>query len=314
MRAVLPVVPLLASLLATLPLLACNGVFFQPDDLRHSEPSDYDPAPREERIPVGDAGERIAAWAFAPSDSALRGQSGRVRAVVVHFHGNAQNLTSHARFLTWLVPEGFALLAFDYRGYGASDGSPARARAIADGEAAIAFAARWAATLPGSPPVYVVAQSLGGAIAPVAVERHEARHPGTVAGLVLESTFESWRRLAQRKLSQALVTWPLQVPLSYLVSDEEAPSDSVARLRVPLVVLHGDDDPVVPFESGLALYRSAARGRGVPADGVERGHDAGRALRFVVYPGGHTLAFVEGARGTRAALLSFLSGERFLAP
>ncbi|MED5773881.1 alpha/beta hydrolase, partial [Enterobacter kobei] len=53
-------------------------------------------------------------------------------------------------------------------------------------------------------------------------------------------------------------TWPLQVPLSWLVPDDDSAIHSVARLSgAPMLFFHSIDDTIVPLENGIALYRQA---------------------------------------------------------
>jgi len=272
----------------------CNAIFFQPDDEVYSEPSAFSPPAEETFLPIvhGGQGDRIHLWTLRPV--------GTPKGVIVHFHGNAQNLTSHVHFLSWLTREGYALVAFDYRGYGKSSGTPSREKAIEDGVAAIAYAATLAQSLEGGRvPLFVVAQSLGGALGAVATERYVRKRKGAVSGLVLDSTFGSWRSLAQKKLAQSAVTWPVQVPLSYFVTDESDAGDALARLDadLPLFQTHAVDDVVVPFEAGLALFRSSSA-QGLPQ------------TRFLATTGGHTSAFAPGSSNVRAALVAFLESVR----
>ncbi len=284
----------LASLLG-----ACNSVFFQPDDEVYSRADEFDPHAREAWISSA-GGHRLHAWVLPSAPGVAR------RGVVLHFHGNAQNLTSHVFFVSWLTREGFDVVAFDYRGYGRSAGSPSREAAIEDGVSALEFAwkhaqGREAGVAGGAGvagvaesalpvPLFVVAQSLGGALGTVAVERFEDLSAGRVRGLALDSTFGSWRGLARLKLGQSVLTWPLQWPLSFLVSDASDASSALARLRMPVFLTHATDDIVVPFEAGLALARAMPV---LPSS------------RFVAAKGGHTAAFAPGEGNLRAALVNF---------
>lgn len=45
-------------------------------------------------------------------------------ATVLFLHGNAENISTHFRSIAWMPAEGFNVLALDYRGYGASAGTP----------------------------------------------------------------------------------------------------------------------------------------------------------------------------------------------
>ncbi len=157
-------------------------------------------------------------------------------------------MTSHFLYAYWLALEDYDVLAFDYRGYGASAGEKSLAGAVSDGAAALAFAR---AKAPGRPLV-VLGQSLGGALAVAALARDGG---GGVRAVVLDSTFSSYRRVAREKMSHLWLTWPLRWPLSFLVSDRHAPDRFIAARRpVPLLMLHALDDPVVPYAEGRRLF------------------------------------------------------------
>ena len=192
----------------------------------------------EHRIPVGKSGETIHAWHFKTNKPK--------QGTVIHFHGNAQNMSAHILFVAWLINEGYDLITFDYRGYGMSDGLASRENTIEDGESVL----NWFAEREKNRNVFVVAQSLGGAIAPVALHRS---NPANIAGVVLESTFLSYRELAQKKLATFFLTWPLQWPLSFLVTDSLSPEFFQMKFVFPIMVIHGTQDTVVPFSEGLAL-------------------------------------------------------------
>jgi hypothetical protein len=76
-------------------------------------------------------GTPLTGW-FVPA-------KGKVIGTVIHFHGNAQNMTAHFSFVDWLPPEGFNVFMFDYRGYGRSGGSPQRQGIHEDCVAAIKY-------------------------------------------------------------------------------------------------------------------------------------------------------------------------------
>jgi fermentation-respiration switch protein FrsA (DUF1100 family) len=84
---------------------------------------------------------------------------GPAKGTVVHLHGNAQNMSAHFSFTSWLPQAGFNLLIFDYRGYGKSGGTPSRAGLVLDSIAAI----RYVQNRPNIAPnrVILLGQSLG---------------------------------------------------------------------------------------------------------------------------------------------------------
>ncbi|NBO37679.1 alpha/beta fold hydrolase [bacterium] len=225
-------------------LSACNSVFYQPDSLRWTLPEDISPKFEILRISVGEKNETLEAIRYH-SRVAKKG-------TIVHFHGNAQNMSAHVLFVAWLLDEGFDVLTFDYRGYGRSDGRANRLNTIEDGQAVL----NWLAANSDVESYYIVAQSLGGAVALGSLNAMNPVNFKKLKGLVVESTFSSYRGLAQRKLASFFLTWPLQWPLSFLVSDEFSPAVSLTKISaraLPTLVIHGTLDPVVPFSEGLAL-------------------------------------------------------------
>jgi len=168
---------------------------------------------------------------------------GEQRGTVVYCHGNAANVTLHTRNVAWLPKLGYAVFVFDYRGYGKSQGSVTRAGTVADAVAAIDFA------LKRDPDRTVVfGHSLGGAIGISAAAQRKA-----VRAVIAESTFPSYRRIAGEAA-------PLLAPFVPLfVAAGNDPIDVLKDLPPrPLLVIHGEDDPIVPAKLGRELYDAAS--------------------------------------------------------
>jgi fermentation-respiration switch protein FrsA (DUF1100 family) len=228
---------------AALLLAGCSGVFLQPDRRLYVRPEAVGAKWEEARFPSIDKTALTGLW--FPS------RRGASRGVVIQFHGNGENMTSHFLSAQWLALEGWDVLAFDYRGYGASGGRKSLAGSVEDGVAAL----RWARAKAPGRPLVVLGQSLGGALAVAALDQDGGEG---VAALVLDSTFDSYRRIARDKLRLSWITSWLRWPLSFLVADSLAPDRLIARRkRVPLLVLHAPGDPVVPYERGRRLYELA---------------------------------------------------------
>jgi hypothetical protein len=105
----------LAPLLLSLCLAGCTSVFFQPSSTLFATPGQY--GLDYERVEFNAAdGTPLFAW-FLPARGAPRG-------TVLFLHGNAENISTHFASVAWMPAAGFNVLAFDYRGYGASQGRP----------------------------------------------------------------------------------------------------------------------------------------------------------------------------------------------
>ncbi|MEJ2186226.1 MAG: alpha/beta hydrolase [Gemmatimonadota bacterium] len=156
---------------------------------------------------------------------------------VLFSHGNAEDLGTARAQLDTLRRVGLSVLAYDYRGYGLSTGRPTERGIYRDVEAAYTYL-----TGPlGVPPDRVIlhGRSLGGGPSVYLAARRPA------AGLILESTFVSAFRVVTR------------VPV--LPLDRFRNLARLRRLDLPVLVIHGTADIVVPFRQGRRLF-GAARG------------------------------------------------------
>ncbi|MBZ5587738.1 MAG: alpha/beta hydrolase [Acidobacteriia bacterium] len=181
----------------------------------------------------------------------------RPRGALVFAHGNGGNISHRIDKLALLHGLGLSVLAFDYRGYGESQGRPSEQGTYRDMDAAVGFVTGDK----GVPPARVLylGESLGGA---VAVEAASRRPP---AGLVLESSFTSVHAMARR-----YYPW---LPARLLVTIRY---DSLSRMRdvaCPTLIIHSPDDDIVPYAMGRELF-AAARQPKAFAD-LSGGHNSG---------------------------------------
>jgi fermentation-respiration switch protein FrsA (DUF1100 family) len=175
-------------------------------------------------------GERLRGWAI---------DSPAPRARVIYFHGNGGNLSNWAPILTAIVKQGYSVLAFDYRGYGASTGRPTERGLYRDVEAVVERF--WNAGSTNAPLVYW-GRSLG-----VVMAAHAAavRAPDR---LILESGFADARSLVRSS-----------PPLAFLAlfSTYSFPCAQILRkVTAPVLVMHGDRDQVIPIANGRRLFES----------------------------------------------------------
>jgi len=170
---------------------------------------------------------------------------------VLHVHGNAGNMNGHIGFTEYLPYEGFNLFLFDYRGYGESEGTASRRGPLTE-DASAALDAMLAQPEVDPSRAALFGQSLGGAIAVnLMAQRDEFRCA------VLESPFASWRLAAATALSGGEPGWVSRSLAWLLIDDANRPVDSITSIDVPILIVHGDADRIVPVLHGR-LLRDAA--------------------------------------------------------
>lgn len=176
------------------------------------------------------------------------------KGTILVLHGNAENVSTHINSVLWLVDEGFNVFMLDYRGYGRSEGSPTVEGVHVDAEAAL----ETLLAMPGvdKDRVIVLGQSIGGAIAVYTVAHSPCKD--RVKALVIDSAFSSYRLIAREKLGNVCITWPLQYPLSFAFNDDYSPLKWIKQVSpVPLLIIHGKQDRIVPLHHGKLLYDAA---------------------------------------------------------
>ena len=161
---------------------------------------------------------------------------------VLFAHGNGGNISDRVEHLALLTAAGFDVLAFDYRGYGRSGGRPNEAGTYADARAARSVLLQQPGVDPGR--VFYLGESLGGGV----VTELALAHPP--AGVVLTSTFSSIRDVARKH-------YPL-IP-NFAVPDAFPTERRIPLLRTPLLIIHGENDELVPPEQARRLYEAAVQ-------------------------------------------------------
>lgn len=240
----------LLVLAALLLLTGCSGLFFHPERGRRdlSYLGGLKSTPLE--VESGD-GTRLSGL--------LVGPEGDTRGTVVFFHGNAENVSTHLRSVAWLAQAGYRLWAVDYRGYGLSEGEATLEGVNADASAILAAAL--ADPSSAGRPVYVLGQSLGGALAIYAVANSPDR--GRVTLLIADSAFSSYRRVFREKVAATVIGWPISWPLGFTVDDEYGPEGQLPKLAgTELLFIHATKDPVVGYDHSERLYALAPEPKG----------------------------------------------------
>ncbi len=211
------------------PLL--NALLYLPSRRIEQTPADAGLAYRDLEFATAD-GERLHGWWVLRRAPAL--------GHLLLCHGNAGNVGDRVAHAAVLTAVGFDVLLFDYRGYGHSSGRPGEQGTYRDARAALACLLRQAEV--DSSHVFYLGESLGAA---VALELAIGHPP---AGLVLLSAFTSIRDMGRKHYPQ--------IPTA-LVPDAYPSLRLISELRAPVLILHGEDDAIVPAEHARALSDAA---------------------------------------------------------
>lgn len=236
---ILPILVIITALLVVGFKIWIPTLPFFPSKTMAATPADLEMPYGEVRIPTSD-GEILSAW-YIP------GQPGREHCsglTLLFFHGNSGNISHYLRAVAIFHQLGLDILIPDYRGFGASTGSPSVEGTQLDAAAAW----NWLLHIKELSPDQIVihGRSLGGGVAAYLASQTQPR------ALILESTFTSLYDVVKEQHP-----W---LPIS-LLFDEESDydvRDSLAGLRIPLLVVHSPDDEVVRYDLGTALYESYA--------------------------------------------------------
>jgi len=172
-------------------------------------------------------------------------RAGEGRPSLVYFTGNAGHIGDRAFKVRPYLDAGLGVLLVGYRGYGGNPGRPTERGLYADGRAALAFLEG-----EGVAPARIVlyGESLGSGVAvELAAERAVSAPLGA---LVLEAPFTS--------IADAAATHYPVFPVRWLVKDRFDNKAKIARIEAPLLIVHGENDRVVPLRLGKELFAAAA--------------------------------------------------------
>jgi uncharacterized protein len=243
--------------------LGQRRLMYFPDRVR-TLPAQVGLAAVEERTLATPDGARVIAW---------YGRARPGQPTLLYFHGNAGSLAARVPRIERFMGEGWGIYMMTYRGYGGSTGSATEAANIAD--ARLAYDALVSEGVKPSS-IIVYGESLGSGVAvQLAAERQ-------VGGVVLDAPYTSIVDVAVR-------AYPF-LPVRLLLSDRYESSKYIARVRAPLLILHGELDTVIPVAMGRELFGLANEPK-----------------RLAIFPaGGHSDLYL-GGNGALEALRTWLA-------
>ncbi len=241
-----------------------KGIVFFPDPYLVGTPRDYG-LEYEEIYFTAEDGVRLHGW-WVPRASAP---------VLLWFHGNAGNISHRLENIKLLhdLAE-IQVFIFDYREYGKSEGRISREGTFQDAAAAYRYVIESRQVPAGE--VVLFGRSLGTALATDLAVRLPCR------SLIIESAFTNSSDMA-KLYAPFMFDWRPSIPYDNL--------GKIGKLKVPLLIIHGSDDEIIPVEMGRRLYAAAREPK-----------------EFYLIPGAHhNDTYVVGGRAYFDRLKAFIS-------
>lgn len=190
---------------------------------------------RDVRLRTSD-GLLLGAW-FVPGNDSGRGVT------ILVANGNAGDRSLRAPLARALAARGMAVLLFDYRGYGGNPGRPSEEGLARDARAAYRFLTEDAGI--AADRLLYYGESLGAAV----ITDLATEYPP--AGLVLRSPFVDLASVGR-------IHYPF-LPVRALLRDRYPLAERLTNVTVPVTVVYGSDDSIVPAAHSRAVAESAPR-------------------------------------------------------
>ena len=185
----------------------------------------------EERVLSTPDGERVLVW---------YGRAKPGMPTLLYFHGNAGSLADRAERIRKYMAKGYGMFMMTYRGFGGSTGKPSERANVAD--ANLAYEALVAAGV-GPEDIIIYGESLGSNVAVQVAAKRKA------AGLILDAPYTSMIDLAK-------LHYP-QIPLRWLMTDRYDTLSAIGDVHMPLLIIQGGKDDIVPPAMGRAVLAAA---------------------------------------------------------
>ncbi len=159
----------------------------------------------------------------------------KAKYTILYAHGNAEDLGNIEYILNQLNQLDFNVFAYDYQGYGTSEGKSTEKNAYLDINTAYNYLTETLQIKPEN--IIVYGRSVGGGSAIDLASRKK------VGGLIIESTFTTAFRVV--------------IPIPIFPFEKFDNLQKIKRVNCPILVIHGTVDQVIPFKHGQQLFNQA---------------------------------------------------------
>lgn len=227
---------LLSAFWVALLVVACGCLFI--NRMMFHPPAPYSESFSSDFCRIGPDGSVAALYLPHPNP----------KATILYSHGNGEDLSLILRRMTYYNSFGYAVLAYDYPGYGLSSGSPTEKGVYQNAEAAYVYLTD-TLNIPASQ-ILIMGYSIGTGPSCYLAEKHPE-----VLGLVLHAPFLS----APRAITRIRV-----LPIDPFPNIRRIP-----HIASPILVFHGTRDTLIPFSQGKRIATAAgSRGHLVTVEGA----------------------------------------------
>ncbi|AXX98431.1 alpha/beta hydrolase [Profundibacter amoris] len=201
------------------------------------DPTEVSPAnagvPQMQAVRFTSDKETLVLWVAKPKAG---------KPVILYFQGNAGNLANRAPRFASFQKRGYGVVAMAYRGSSGSSGKPSQKSILRD-------AINLYQSLPnlvGDAPVVLYGESLGTGVAVLMADNPKLANTPPAA-MVLEAPYTSLPDITRR-------IYPKFKPILFLMKNRWPSLRHIRNLDIPLLVLHGTDDPLIPIEMGREMF------------------------------------------------------------
>jgi len=178
----------------------------------------------------------LVSW-YRPASKAPRGGD---LATIVYFQGNGGNVADRIFKTRPLFEAGYGLLLVGYRGYGGNPGKPSEDGLYHDARAALAFLQAQGLSMAG---LVLLGESLGSGVAVRMASEIRVR------AVILEAPYTSTVDVGQAAY--------FFLPVGLLMYDRFPSIDLIGKIKAPLLVIHGEEDSIIPTRFGRRLFQAA---------------------------------------------------------
>ena len=170
--------------------------------------------------------------------------SGKEAPSILYFHGNGEVVYDYDDIATLYNRLGINLFVADYRGYGRSGGTPSFSSTVADAHIIFKYFRDTLKASSYTGPLFVMGRSLGS----LSAVELAVSYPKDLKGLIIESGFASAGKLLM--YLGTLISFPR------LEDFEKATLERLRSITMPILIIHGEGDEIIPFEQAEVLYQN----------------------------------------------------------